>query len=617
MLSVLSVAGHYGYVLRNSLFDAFPMMRHQGDIRNAFNQGRFVNDIARGLAAKDGRTVTTPPLSDIYRAMIFRFDDSYTRGLPDKRFDFDYVPLRLLIPTLWVRQLQSTDPTITEWRDGFEFTKFMLTVNTIMAGFTAVVVFLLIRHWVLRAGTKEGPSPVVRLLNHTRWKRADVPRGTTEPASDIRIIKAWALGAVGALLVWFEPNILLESHIWPQWDLWIVPFYLLAVFLCSTGWWYCAGLSLGVGVMMKGQLFFGLPVLLMWPLFDAKPGNAVRLLSGFGTAFLLVASPWLLQTSAGVRYVALVAGTVTALISCKLARNRVVLSAALPLVAAALITPVLFTESPDKLKPVLLAITTAFLLTATAWFATMRKMFVVTAITMCASVITAALAFGGTWSWWHIGFGYGTHHYQTLYMGPSVNNLAALLRDVYRWDLYDVVTTFPLYPWIASLPKVSNYVVDGQLVVTIKLLMSAIFVIALPLCAWGIAKHARRNDPRFLIAITAPWVIFFAVMPQMHERYLFWGAVIGVACIGASLGGFFLWLIVSLLSFGMILHCQLPEHPNHYLRYPLWLDETLQQARFILVRAHPGLGWLMLLLACVFLYLTLTSSKLRQKSSVH
>lgn len=624
MLSALSVAGHYGYVFKNSLYDAFPMIRHQYDIGNAWRQGLAVNDLAREFMRKDdvrdadGRPLTTPPLNYLYRGWVERFDDVYERGQADEKFDFDYVPLRLLIPTLWVRQIQAGKPTQTEWEDGFAFTRFMLTVNQALTAFTAIGMFLLIRHWVLRAGRAPEPSPVVRLLDRTSWRIHAVSseRGRVsaplEKPTDARVIKAWALAGLGALLVWWEPNILIESHIWPQWDLWIVPFYVIAVYLCSTGWWFCAGLSLGVGVMMKGQLFFGLPVLMLWPIFDARPGNAARLLTGFATGFLGVAAPWLLQTGEAVRYVVLVGGMAAAIASCKLARKDIVLAIALPVVVLVVVAPTYFAEANDgawDTRAVTLAKAAAFVLVAGAWFLPRRSLGVVVAASLCVSVVVAALSFGGTWSWWHIGFGYGTHHYQKLYMGPSPNNLAALLSDVYRWELYDVVTTFPIPASLAAMPMLADYVQDGRLVVTIKLLMTSLFVVAIPLCAWGVARHARRNDPRFLIAITAPWVILFAVLPQMHERYLFWAGVVSVACVGASSGGFFLYLTVSLFSFAMILHCQLRDDPNEYLIYPRWLAETLMTARYVLVRAHPGLGWAMLLIAAVFLYMTLTPSR--------
>src|SRR5262249_10505380 len=45
--------------------------------------------------------------------------------------------------------------------------------------------------------------------------------------------RGWACGLVAALLVWFNPMNLLDSHIWPQWDIWIIPVFLTAALFAS------------------------------------------------------------------------------------------------------------------------------------------------------------------------------------------------------------------------------------------------------------------------------------------------------------------------------------------------------------------------------------------------
>ncbi|HEV7298384.1 MAG TPA: hypothetical protein VGN72_03400 [Tepidisphaeraceae bacterium] len=620
MLCVSSVLAHYGYVLRNSLYDQFPMMRHTGDINNAFNQGTAVNDVARQLAANEGNPQETPSLSYLYRGWVKRIDDAYANGRERQRYGLDYVPLRLLIPTFWARNNRAEDATATEWREGYPFTAFMLNVNIFMAALTCVGMFLLIRHWVIR-GASPGPgalSPFARARRaFSRWRgtldESDItPHGRlSDHASTGLTLKAWALGWIGALLVWFEPNILVESHIWPQWDLWIVPFYVLAVWLASINRWFLAGLPLGVGVMLKGQLLFGAPLLLLWPLFDARPGAAGRLLVGFACAFLAVASPWLLQTANAVQYVGLITVVGLVVMACRLTDSKPAMAIASVLALPAIVLPIYYAPAPEAARPVgpvLIALALAALLIAVLWLGNRRSLPIAVLAIVCGAVVLCGLSFGGTWSWWHVGFQQGTHQYQAMYMGPSVNNLSAILHDTYRWQLQDEVFRFAL-PQPLHIGLLASNIRDGQLIVTIKLLMTIPFLIAMPLCAWGAARHARRNDPRFLMAITAPWVILFAFMPQMHERYLFWGAVIAVVGVGVSLGATLLWALVSAISVGMILHCQLPGHPDPYRIYPEWLDSTLQTTRSILVSSHPGLGYATMLLACVYLYLALAPSR--------
>ena len=42
---------------------------------------------------------------------------------------------------------------------------------------------------------------------------------------------------------------------------------------------------------------------------------------------------------------------------------------------------------------------------------------------------------------------------------------------------------------------------------------------------WDVIKDSVRNSA-FLVAISAPWIVMFTVLPQMHERYLVWGAAL-------------------------------------------------------------------------------------------
>ena len=101
--------------------------------------------------------------------------------------------------------------------------------------------------------------------------------------------RAWACGLVASLLVWFDPITILDAHAWPQWDVWILPVFILAALLASMEWWICAGIILGVGCMMKGQILLGGPILLLWPIFAGKWGAAGRILTGFAAGALAVA----------------------------------------------------------------------------------------------------------------------------------------------------------------------------------------------------------------------------------------------------------------------------------------------------------------------------------------
>ena len=75
------------------------------------------------------------------------------------------------------------------------------------------------------------------------------------------------------MLVWCNPLLLIDSHAWPQWDVWILPIFLFAALLASLNRWMLAGMLLGIGCMFKGQMLLAGPVLILWPLFEGRWGR--------------------------------------------------------------------------------------------------------------------------------------------------------------------------------------------------------------------------------------------------------------------------------------------------------------------------------------------------------
>ena len=100
---------------------------------------------------------------------------------------------------------------------------------------------------------------------------------------------------------------ILDAHGWPQWDVWILPFYLFAAFAALKNRWFVCGCLLATGAMFKGQLLFVVPFFVLWPLWQKRWNRALRALAGFIATTALIASPWLLHTPAA--WVALLAVT--------------------------------------------------------------------------------------------------------------------------------------------------------------------------------------------------------------------------------------------------------------------------------------------------------------------
>ena len=110
------------------------------------------------------------------------------------------------------------------------------------------------------------------------------------------------------------------------------------------------------------------------------------------------------------------------------------------------------------------------------------------------------------------------------------------------------------------------------------------------LCARGAVQHLRARDPRVLIAIAAPWLLMFALLGQMHERYLVWGAVVSAVALGVSIRLSIIHFIISAASTAMIVHVMLIDKK---------LDATLR-AIDVLEGVRPYASGLVL--ACIAVY---------------
>jgi hypothetical protein len=91
--------------------------------------------------------------------------------------------------------------------------------------------------------------------------------------------------------------------------------------------------------------------------------------------------------------------------------------------------------------------------------------------------------------------------------------------------------------------------------------------------------------------ITTPWLLMFALLGQMHERYLVWGAVVSAVALGVSLRLSIIHFIISAASTAMIVHVMLVDKK---------LEATLP-AIDLLKHVRPYAS--VVVLACVGVYL--------------
>jgi hypothetical protein len=117
-----------------------------------------------------------------------------------------------------------------------------------------------------------------------------------------------------------------------------------------------------------------------------------------------------------------------------------------------------------------------------------------------------------------------------------------------------------------------------------------LFFCTVVLSARGAARHVRNRDARVLIAITAPWLLMFALLGQMHERYLVWGAVVSAVALGVNIRLSIIHFIISAASTAMIVHVMLVDKK---------LDATLRTIDVLHdIRPYASV----LVLVCVALY---------------
>jgi hypothetical protein len=176
-------------------------------------------------------------------------------------------------------------------------------------------------------------------------------------------------------------------------------------------------------------------------------------------------------------------------------------------------------------------------------------------LTALAVFVVAAFD-GGSFAWLQVGFLYGSEHYPYLFIS-SCYNLSSLLANL-GWELKDPF-------WSAHFGSL-------HFVLTLQWTLRLLYLGALALCALGAARHTRNRDPRLLIALAAPWLLMFALLGQMHERYLMWGAVISAVAVAVNVRLSVLHFIISIASLTMIGHVMLIDKK---------LDPTLGAIEFL------------------------------------
>jgi hypothetical protein len=481
-----------GVQLRRLTGDGTRQVRYQHDLVNGFYWGSEVLKLARRLSPDEASANSWAGFCRGY----FGLYDRVKKKAYKKDYALDYPPLRLLVMAIWAKQVRTEFPGVDDGHP--KLVNPLLKINLVCELLSAVAIFLLVRFCVERSSW----SALAPLLEGFPQQN-----------------RAFICGLAAASVAWFEPSMILDAHGWPQWDAWILPFYLFAALAALKERWFCCGCLIAAGAMFKGQLLFVAPLFILWPLWQKKWAASLRVVAGFTATTALIVSPWLLRSPLAWVVVAVVA-------------------------VIALLFFLRF-ELPYR----------------GAWFA---------GIIGSAAFVVAAFT-RGSFAWLQVGFVYGSEHYPFLFIS-SCYNLASLLGEL-GWSLKDSLFFFH----IGSL----------RLHLTLQWGLRLLYLVALALCARGVARHQRNHDPRALIAIATPWLLMFALLGQMHERYLMWGAVVSAVALGVSVRLTIVHFVISIVSTAMIMHVMLIDKK---------LDSTLRAIDILHVIRPYASG---LVLACV------------------
>jgi hypothetical protein len=623
---VFAVAFRTGWKIRRTIFDLFEPIRFLADD----SRGCYWGLVAAGPEGYLNQYDKMEP------QLPERLDERWNPWL-------DYAPLRLLVMRGWGAYLYRhsyVDPNsndlLNAYQTSFDFMAPPLYFNAAMEVFASVCGFFLTRHWVLRANEGKPRYPFEGV-----WQ-----------------------GAAAAVILWLSPDMMLSSHAWVTWDTWIVPWFLCAALLASLDWWFVAGLALGIGTMFKAQQLCVAPIFVLWPLVQGIFGAIGRWVVGLIFAIAIVGSPWCLsylppdklQDARTVQETISVPQYPPDLFQIPRRLDTAAISWIVGLALLTAAVPLLLSNfssgsslhQPTKLKaflhspatwvvatvfiifiaaywPFLLAgnrhlwwlgILTSATLAASALLVRIRNLPFVVAGAVGGGLLLSILLFHGGDGWLKCTFAYGLDHWPYMIQGLT-SNIPAVLEQRFGWshEAQDTAFTLPAIhrDWPALLVNHQLWpAVDWD--ISAKTLFDSIYIIFLILSGVAVGIQARRNDRRMLMALVTPWLLFFLIPVQIHERYLVFGAGAAACAIGADVGAFFLWLLLSLCSSVMLVNVLFHGRPNgidefgqnlNTLAPRLFSPDSGQTISQTLAATHPDIAWALVVVALIFLYISI------------
>jgi hypothetical protein len=248
---------------------------------------------------------------------------------------------------------------------------------------------------------------------------------------------------------------------------------------------------------------------------------------------------------------------------------------------------------------------------ALAWWLPLRRQRWLFAAALAGALLLCMPLFHASCGWFTIGWCFGTYQWQTMIMGAT-DNIPGLMVQRLPWA-YGNHRALLAEVW--RIPAASLGLGPGDIAIDLKTLLAGIYGLALLACCVGAARHLRRGDRRLLVAVVAPWVLFFVILGQMHERYLLWAAALSAALVAVDLGYLLLHLFLTAASWIQIIHIMvwnssgywrtLWSHPQPGAIAPRWCYRLYLWA----VATHPDLAWGLAAAAALLLYQAIASRR--------
>src|SRR5881394_4285032 len=243
-----------GVQLRRWIGESTRHVRYQHDIVNAFYWGSETMKEGRRLSPDQA---TANSFTGFWRGYLALYDRVKHKAY-NKDYGLDYPPLRLLVMAIWAKEVRNQFPGVDDGHP--KLVNPLLKINLLCELLSAVAIFFLVRLCVQRCSRTRRSSLLPDL-----------------PLRD----RASICGLAAASVAWLEPSMILDAHGWPQWDVWILPFYLFAALAALKNRWFVCGCLLAAGAMFKGQLLFVTPFFILWPLWQKRWNYALSVLTGF------------------------------------------------------------------------------------------------------------------------------------------------------------------------------------------------------------------------------------------------------------------------------------------------------------------------------------------------